>query len=50
MKIVLKVENIIERGENAEYKHFLFLPQCFEEASPSGSVKVSFMWLRDDHF
>ena len=28
------VENIVEKGENAGYKHFLLLPQCFQRAPP----------------
>ena len=24
-------ENIVEKGENADYQHFLFFPQCFQE-------------------
>ena len=23
------IENIVEKGENAGYQHFLFFPQCF---------------------
>ena len=26
------VENIVEKGENAGYQHFLLFPQCFQEA------------------
>ena len=25
-----KVENIVGRGENAGYQHFLLFPQCFQ--------------------
>ena len=25
-----RVENIVEKGENAGYKHFLLFPQCFQ--------------------
>ena len=28
-----RVENIVGKGENAGYQHFLLFPQCFEEAS-----------------
>ena len=32
LKFVLdKVENIVGRGENTGYKHFLLFPQCFRE-------------------
>ena len=27
------VENIVEKGENAGYQHFLLFPQCFQKAS-----------------
>ena len=33
-----KVENIVGKGENAGYQHFLLFPQCFQKASPPGSV------------
>ena len=25
-----RVENIVEKGENAGYQHFLLFPQCFQ--------------------
>ena len=28
-----RVENIVEKGENAGYQHFLLFPQCFQKAS-----------------
>ena len=28
------VENIVGKGENAGYQHFLLFPQCFQKASP----------------
>ena len=30
------VENIIGKGENAGYKHFLLFPQCFQKAFCQG--------------
>ena len=34
LKIVLgRVENIVGKGENAGYQHFLLFPQCFQKAS-----------------
>ena len=27
------VENIVGKGENAGYQHFLLFPQCFQKAS-----------------
>ena len=29
-------ENIVEKGENAGYQHFLLFPQCFQKGSFSG--------------
>ena len=41
MKIVsLRVENIVEKGENAGYQHFLLFPECFPKASFLGPLKV----------
>ena len=28
-----RVENIVEKGENDGYQHFLLFPQCFQKAS-----------------
>ena len=28
-----RVENIVGKGENAGYQHFLLFPQCFQKAS-----------------
>ena len=33
------VENIVGKGENAGYQHFLLLPQCFQNPSSSWSLK-----------
>ena len=32
-----RVENIVGKGENAGYQHFLLFPQCFQKASILGS-------------
>ena len=38
LKFVLgKVENIVGKGENAGYQHFLLFPQCFQKAFFTGS-------------
>ena len=34
-----KIENIVGKGENAGYQHFLLCPQCFQNASFLGVVK-----------
>ena len=33
------VENMVEKGENAAYQHFLLFPQCFERASFTDTSK-----------
>ena len=39
-----RAENIVGKGENAGYHHFLFFPQCFQKPSISGSLKVGIVW------
>ena len=39
-----RVENIVGKGENAGYQHFLLFPQNFQKASFPGSLKVGIMW------
>ena len=40
MKFVFgRVENIVGKGENAEYQHFLLFPQMFSKAFFSRGVK-----------
>ena len=38
------VENIVGKGENAGYQHFLLFPQCFQKATFSCSLKVEIVW------
>ena len=38
------VENIVGKGENAGYQHFLLFPHCFQKASVPGSLKVGIVW------
>ena len=38
------VENIVGKGENAGYQHFLLFPQYFQKASFSSSLKVGSVW------
>ena len=49
-KILISVldrkENIVEKGENACYQHFLLFPQCFLKPSSSGPLKSGLVWLR----
>ena len=45
LKLVLgRVENIVGKGENAGYQHFLLFPLCFQKAFFSGLLKVRFVW------
>ena len=47
LKYVLgRVENIMGKGENAGYQHFLLFPQCFPKPSFSVSLKVGIVWYR----
>ena len=39
-----KVENIVGKGENAGYQHFLLFPQCFPKTFTSGLLKVGMVW------
>ena len=44
LKFVLKmVENIVGKGENAGYQHFLLFLQCFQKATFSRLLKVGFV-------
>ena len=38
------VENIVGKGENAGYQHFLLFPQCFEKASFPDTSKCVIVW------
>ena len=41
LKFVLGwIENIVGKGENAGFQHFLLFPQCFQKASFFGWLKV----------
>ena len=44
-----QVENIVGKGENAGYQHFLLFPQCFQKSSFPRSVKVGLLWERVKH-
>ena len=45
LKFVLgREENIVGKGENAGYQHFLLFPQCFQRLSFLGSSKVGIVW------
>ena len=38
------VENIVGKGENAGYQHFLLLSQFFHKSSLTRSLKVGIVW------
>ena len=42
--VLIKVENIVGKGENAGYQHFLIIPQCFANSSSTGLLKVVIVW------
>ena len=42
--VLERVQNIVGKGENAGYLHFLLFPQCFQKASYTGSLKVGLVW------
>ena len=42
-------ENIVGKGENAGYQHFLIFPKSFQRASLSGMLKVVIVWLTHSH-
>ena len=37
-------ENIVGKGENVGYQHFLLFPQCFQKAYFPGLLKVVIVW------
>ena len=39
-----RVENIVRKGENADYQHFLLFPQCFQKFFLSGLIKAMIVW------
>ena len=41
-----RVENIVGKGENAGFQHFLLLPQCFQMSSSPGSLKLEILLER----
>ena len=42
--LIDRVENIVGKGENAGYQHFLLFPHCFPKGSSLGSSKVGIVW------
>ena len=51
LKFVLeRVENIVGKGENAGYQHFLLFPPCFPRCSFIGFLNVMIVWERFNSF
>ena len=44
ISVYVRVENIVGKGENAGYQHFLLFPQCFEKVSFPDSSKGVIVW------
>ena len=42
--VFVRVENIVGKGENAGYQHFLLFPQCFPKDSTSRVLKFGNVW------
>ena len=42
----VRVENIVGKGENAGYQHFLLFPPCFQKSSCPRSLKAGIVWGR----
>ena len=41
-----RVGNIVGKGENAGYQHFLLFPQCFQKLTVSGLLTLGIVWER----
>ena len=37
-------ENVVGKGENAGYQHFLLFQHCFQKASFTGLLKFGIVW------
>ena len=44
ISVLDSIENIVGKGENAGYQHFLLFLQCFQKASFSWSLKLGIVW------
>ena len=44
IEICFGTENIVGKGENASYQHFLLYQQCFQKTSYSGLLNVVIVW------
>ena len=41
---LIEQKNIVGKGENAGYQHFLLFPQRFQKTSYTGSLKLGIVW------
>ena len=41
-----RIQNIVGKGENAAYQHFLRFPKCFPKGSSTRLLKVRIAWLK----
>ena len=39
-----RLQNIVGKGENAGYQHFILFPQYLQNAFSSGPLKVGIVW------
>ena len=39
-----RVENIVGKGENANFQHFLLFSQCFQKLFYTGLLKIGIVW------
>ena len=46
---IYRVDNIVGKGENAGYQHFLLFRQCYQKASFPGLLKHRTVWERDNY-
>ena len=44
ISVLDRAENIVGKGDNAGYQHFLCFQQCFQIASILGLLKVRIVW------
>ena len=45
LKYVLgRIENMVGKGENAGYQHFLLFPPCFQKTPYAGLLEIGIVW------
>ena len=48
-QVFYRVKNIVRKGETSCYQHSLLFPQCFQQASSSGSSNIGICALQSQH-